>query len=53
MGFEAVRQLTGLPRRQCAPRVRLFQAIVTTDKTLRTHNQDRLRQHLATATATP
>jgi hypothetical protein len=35
------------PRRQCAPRVRLFQAIVTTDKALRFHNQDRLRHLIA------
>ncbi len=89
-GFEAVRDLTGLPpqilfvplpghtmghcgvaldtdhgwvldagdayfdprevhgtQRQCAPGVGLFQAIVTTDKTLRFHNQDRLRQLIA------
>lgn len=32
------------PRRQCAPGVGLFQKIVTTDKKLRFHNQDRLRQ---------
>jgi glyoxylase-like metal-dependent hydrolase (beta-lactamase superfamily II) len=35
------------PRRQCAPRVRLFQAVVTTDKAQRVHNQNRLRRLIA------
>jgi glyoxylase-like metal-dependent hydrolase (beta-lactamase superfamily II) len=33
---------------QCAFSVRLFEAIVTTDKRLRFHNQDRLRELIAT-----
>ena len=35
------------PRRQCAPGVAAFQKVVTTDKALRFHNQDRLRALVA------
>ena len=35
------------PRRQCATGVGVFQTIVTTDRKLRFHNQDRLRQLVA------
>ena len=36
------------PRRECARGVALFQTVVTTDRTLRFHNQDRLRDLVAT-----
>ena len=35
------------PRRQCALGVGMFQRVVTTDKALRFHNQDRLRTFIA------
>ena len=41
------REIQG-PRRRCAPQVALFQAIVTTDRAMRFHNQDRLRHLSAT-----
>ena len=36
------------PRRECARGVALFQTVVTTDRRLRFHNQDRLRDLVAT-----
>ena len=36
------------PKRQCGARVELFQLMVTTDFTLRKHNQDRLRELVRT-----
>ena len=40
------REVTG-PTRRCAPRIRLFEAVVTTDRRLRDANQARLRELIA------
>jgi hypothetical protein len=39
------REVNG-PRSVCGPRVRLFEAVITTDRPQRVANQDRLRQFI-------